>query len=140
MISSDLDVSIPDGSFTVIVGPNACGKSTLLRALSRLLKPAQGQIVLDGRDIVSYPAKELARQIGILPQTSIAPDGITVADLVSRGRFPHQSLLRQWSRADDDAVRSALRRTDVQDLSARLVDHLSGGQRQRVWVAMALAQ
>lgn len=140
VISRDLDVAIPDGSFTVIVGPNACGKSTLLRALSRLLKPSHGQIVLDGRDIAAYPAKELARQIGLLPQTSIAPDGITVADLVSRGRFPHQSMFRQWSRTDDDAVRSALQRTDVQDLSARLVDQLSGGQKQRVWVAMALAQ
>ncbi|GAB3277472.1 ABC transporter ATP-binding protein [Kineosporia babensis] len=139
-ICHDLDVSIPDAAITVIVGPNACGKSTLLRALSRLLKPTSGQILLDGKPLASYGAKELARQVGLLPQTSIAPDGITVADLVSRGRFPHQSLLHQWSAQDDEAVRSAMERTDVSHLAVRAVDELSGGQRQRVWVAMALAQ
>lgn len=140
VISSDLDVSIPDGSFTVIVGPNACGKSTLLRALSRLLKPTQGQVVLDGRSISSIPAKEVARRLGLLPQTSIAPEGITVADLVARGRYPHQKLLRQWSREDEAAVVGALAATGTTELSGRLVDELSGGQRQRVWVAMVLAQ
>ncbi|MDF9875557.1 ABC-type cobalamin/Fe3+-siderophores transport system ATPase subunit [Cellulosimicrobium cellulans] len=140
VISSDLDVSIPDGSFTVIVGPNACGKSTLLRALSRLLKPSQGQVVLDGRSISSIPAKEVARRLGLLPQTSIAPEGITVADLVARGRYPHQKLLRQWSRDDEAAVVGALAATGTTELSGRLVDELSGGQRQRVWVAMVLAQ
>ncbi len=140
VISSDLDVSIPDGSFTVIVGPNACGKSTLLRALSRLLKPSQGQVVLDGRSISSIPAKEVARRLGLLPQTSIAPEGITVADLVARGRYPHQKLLRQWSREDEAAVVGALAATGTTELSGRLVDELSGGQRQRVWVAMVLAQ
>ena len=140
VISSDLDVTIPDGSFTVIVGPNACGKSTLLRALSRLLRPAQGEVVLDGRSISSIPAKEVARRLGLLPQTSIAPDGITVADLVARGRYPHQKLLRQWSREDEAAVVEAMAATGVTELSGRLVDELSGGQRQRVWVAMVLAQ
>lgn len=140
VISSDLDVSIPDGSFTVIVGPNACGKSTLLRALSRLLKPSQGQVVLDGRSISSIPAKEVARRLGLLPQSSIAPEGITVADLVARGRYPHQKLLRQWSREDEAAVVGALAATGTTELSGRLVDELSGGQRQRVWVAMVLAQ
>ncbi|UKJ63078.1 ABC transporter ATP-binding protein [Cellulosimicrobium cellulans] len=140
VISSDLDVSIPDGSFTVIVGPNACGKSTLLRALSRLLKPSRGQVVLDGRSISSIPAKEVARRLGLLPQTSIAPEGITVADLVARGRYPHQKLLRQWSREDEAAVVGALAATGTTELSGRLVDELSGGQRQRVWVAMVLAQ
>jgi iron complex transport system ATP-binding protein len=140
VISSGLDVSIPDGSFTVIVGPNACGKSTLLRALSRLLKPSQGQVVLDGRSITSIPAKEVARRLGLLPQTSIAPEGITVADLVARGRYPHQKLLRQWSREDEAAVVGALAATGTTELSGRLVDELSGGQRQRVWVAMVLAQ
>nr|WP_269328330.1 ABC transporter ATP-binding protein [Kineosporia mesophila] len=140
MICVGLDVAIPDGEITVIVGPNACGKSTLLRALARLLKPHTGQVLLDGRSISAYGAKELARQVGLLPQTSIAPDGITVADLVGRGRFPHQSLLHQWSSADDAAVRSAMERTSVTELAARGVDELSGGQRQRVWVAMALAQ
>ncbi len=140
VISSELDVTIPDGSFTVIVGPNACGKSTLLRALSRLLKPSRGQVVLDGRSISAIPAKEVARRLGLLPQTSIAPEGITVADLVARGRYPHQKLLRQWSREDEAAVVGALEATGTTPLSGRLVDELSGGQRQRVWVAMVLAQ
>jgi ABC-type cobalamin/Fe3+-siderophores transport system ATPase subunit len=133
-------VVIPDGSFTVIVGPNACGKSTLLRSLARLLKPSAGHVLLDGAQISSYPAKEVARRIGLLPQTSIAPDGITVLDLVSRGRYPHQSLLRQWSDTDEAAVSAALAATKTSELSGRFVDELSGGQRQRVWVAMSLAQ
>ncbi|MFI6874920.1 ABC transporter ATP-binding protein [Streptomyces sp. NPDC050400] len=140
IISEHLSVAIPDESFTVIVGPNACGKSTLLRGLSRLLKPSAGQIVLDGADINSYKTKEVARQVGLLPQTSIAPDGITVADLVARGRYPHQGFIRQWTEDDERAVLRAMRQTSVTDLSGRLVDELSGGQRQRVWVAMALAQ
>jgi len=140
VIAEGLSVTVPDGSFTVIVGPNACGKSTLLRALSRLLKPAAGSVVLDGKAIADYKAKELARTVGLLPQTSIAPDGITVADLASRGRYPHQNLIRQWSSADEKAVTDAMRLTDVTALAPRLVDELSGGQRQRVWVAMALAQ
>ncbi len=140
VISQNLNVDIPDGGFTVIVGPNACGKSTLLRALSRLLKPSTGTVLLDGKAITSYPAKEVARRLGLLPQTSIAPDGIKVADLVARGRYPHQKLIRQWSREDEAAVITAMEATKVTDLSARLVDELSGGQRQRVWVAMVLAQ
>ncbi|MDO9398152.1 MAG: ABC transporter ATP-binding protein [Herbiconiux sp.] len=140
VISTDLTVEIPAGSFTVIVGPNACGKSTLLRGLSRLLPPGAGEIVLDGRSIASYRAKEVARRLGLLPQTSIAPDGITVADLVARGRFPHQSLTRRWSAEDERAVVRALEATGTTELSGRLVDELSGGQRQRVWVAMVLAQ
>ena len=139
-IIHELDIAIPDDSFTVIVGPNACGKSTLLRALARLLKPAQGQVVLDGQEITRYPSKEVAKRIGLLPQTSIAPDGISVIDLVSRGRYPHQSILRRWSAADEAAVLAAMEATNVTELSGRLVDELSGGQRQRVWVAMALAQ
>jgi len=140
VISDTLDVTIPDGSFTVIVGPNACGKSTLLRAFARLLRPSAGHVVLDGKDIASYRGKELARRVGLLPQTSIAPDGITVAELVARGRYPHQKLVKQWSTDDQRAVASALAATNTTDLSARPVDELSGGQRQRVWVAMALAQ
>ncbi|MCW5696190.1 MAG: ABC transporter ATP-binding protein [Bauldia sp.] len=140
VISRDLSVAIPDGSFTVIVGPNACGKSTLLRALSRLLRPSGGEVILDGASIASYPAKEVARRLGLLPQTSIAPEGIRVADLVARGRYPHQKLLRQWSREDEAAVVAAMAATRVTPLSGRLVDELSGGQRQRVWVAMVLAQ
>lgn len=139
-ISSDLTVAIPDGSFTVIIGPNACGKSTLLRGLSSLLKPTSGQVVLDGQGISSYKTKEVARRLGLLPQTSLAPDGITVADLVGRGRYPHQKLLRQWTTADETAVAAAMQATNTAELSTRLVDELSGGQRQRVWVAMSLAQ
>lgn len=140
VISEGLSVSIPDQSFTVIVGPNACGKSTLLRSLSRLLKPSAGQVILDGAAIGSYKAKEVARRVGLLPQTSIAPEGITVADLVARGRYPHQGFIRLWTEADERAVARAMGQTGVTDLSGRLVDELSGGQRQRVWVAMALAQ
>ena len=139
-ISENLSVEIPDGSFTVIVGPNACGKSTLLRGLSRLLPPRAGRVVLDGKAIDSYKAKEVARRLGLLPQSSLAPDGITVAELVSRGRYPHQKLLRQWSESDERAVLTALERTNTSALSGRLVDELSGGQRQRVWAAMVLAQ
>jgi len=140
VVAKGLSLSVPDGQVTVLVGPNACGKSTALRALSRLLKPTAGRVVLDGKDIHDHSAKEVARRLGLLPQTSIAPDGITVADLVARGRYPHQSLLRQWSAEDERAVREAMQATGVLPLSARPVDELSGGQRQRVWVAMALAQ
>jgi iron complex transport system ATP-binding protein len=140
IISERLSVAIPDESFTVIVGPNACGKSTLLRGLSRLLEPSAGRIVLDGADISSFKTKEVARQVGLLPQTSIAPDGITVADLVARGRYPYQGFMRQWTETDEQAVVRAMDAAAVTDLSGQLVDKLSGGQRQRVWVAMALAQ
>lgn len=139
-VISDLTVRIPDGGFTVIIGPNACGKSTLLRGLSRLLAPARGQVVLDGRSISRYPAKEVARRLGLLPQSAIAPEGITVADLVARGRYPYQRLVRQWSAQDERAVARALEDTATTELAERQVDELSGGQRQRVWVAMVLAQ
>lgn len=140
VISRDLSLTIPDGSFTAIVGPNACGKSTLLRALSRLLPPERGQVILDGKAIADLPSREVARRLGLLPQSPNAPDGITVADLVARGRFPHQSFLRQWSPEDDRATRAALEATGTTDLANRMVAELSGGQRQRVWIATALAQ
>ncbi|MET8987715.1 ABC transporter ATP-binding protein [Nonomuraea wenchangensis] len=140
VVATDLSVAIPDESFTVIIGPNACGKSTLLRALARMLKPKAGAVHLDGGVITALPSKEVARRLGLLPQTSIVPDGITVADLVARGRYPHQKLMRQWSKADEVAVTEAMRATDVAELADRIVDELSGGQRQRVWLAMALAQ
>ncbi|MDT0532980.1 ABC transporter ATP-binding protein [Micromonospora sp. DSM 115977] len=139
-IAQDLSVAVPDRSFTVIIGPNACGKSTLLRALSRLLKPAAGAVLLDGEDIHQQPARSVARTLGLLPQTSVAPDGIGVAELVARGRYPHQGLLRQWSREDERVVTESMAATGVADLADRAVDELSGGQRQRVWIAMALAQ
>jgi iron complex transport system ATP-binding protein len=140
VIAEQLSVEIPDNSFTVIVGPNACGKSTLLRALSRMLKPSQGRVLLDGQVIQSMPAKKVARTLGLLPQSSIAPDGITVADLVGRGRYPHQGILRQWSTEDERVVQESMEQTGVAELADRYVDELSGGQRQRVWIAMALAQ
>ncbi|AGT10387.1 ABC transporter ATP-binding protein [Paracoccus aminophilus] len=139
-ISRGLRLAIADGGFTVIVGPNACGKSTLLRALARLLPPVAGRVVLDGCDIHTFPAREVARRLGLLPQSATAPDGITVADLVARGRFPHQRFLRQWSPEDAAAVASAMAATGVADFAERPVSELSGGQRQRVWIAMVLAQ
>ena len=135
-----LDVEIPDGGITVIVGANACGKSTLLRGLARLLKPRTGTVLLDGRSVHEMRSVDVARVLGLLPQTPVAPDGITVADLVGRGRYPHQGWFRQWSAADDVAVTAALETTGTADLADRPLSELSGGQRQRVWIAMALAQ
>ncbi|EKX58698.1 Vitamin B12 ABC transporter, ATPase component BtuD [Rhodobacter sp. AKP1] len=135
-----LDLAVAPGRITAIVGANACGKSTLLRTLSRLLSPAQGQVLLDGRSVHRIPPRELARRMGLLPQSPVAPDGITVLDLVSRGRHPHQGLFSRWSTADDAAVAAALEATGTMDLAERAVDELSGGQRQRVWIAVALAQ
>jgi iron complex transport system ATP-binding protein len=140
VVAEHLGVTIEAGELTAIVGPNACGKSTLLRALARMLHPREGAVHLDGELIRSLPSKQVARRLGLLPQSSIAPDGITVTDLVARGRHPHQKLLRQWSREDERAVTQALDVTNTADLAGRFVDELSGGQRQRVWLAMALAQ
>jgi iron complex transport system ATP-binding protein len=139
-IVADLSIRIPPASVTAIVGANACGKSTLLRGLARLLKPKGGVVHLDGADIHRLPTKEVARRLATLPQSPSAPDGITVADLVGRGRYPHQTWLRQWTAADEQAVAAAMAATEIVELAARSVDELSGGQRQRVWIAMALAQ
>lgn len=140
LVVDGLDLAVPPGRITAIVGANACGKSTLLRALSRMLKPTAGSVLLDGQAIGSMPAKKVARTLGLLPQSSIAPDGITVADLVARGRYPHQGLLRQWSETDERIVGESMAATGVAELADRYVDELSGGQRQRVWIAMAIAQ
>jgi iron complex transport system ATP-binding protein len=139
-IVRELDVRIPDGAVTMIVGANACGKSTLLRGLARLLRPRGGAALLDGRSVHEMRSVEVARVLGLLPQTPVAPDGITVADLVGRGRYPHQGWFRQWSADDDAAVSAALNATGTADLARRPLAELSGGQRQRVWIAMALAQ
>jgi len=139
-VVESLDLAVPPGEITVIVGANACGKSTLLRSLSRLLSPRAGRVVLDGREVHRTPARELARTLGLLPQSPIAPEGITVLDLVGRGRHPHQGLFSRWRSEDDEAVAAALEATRTAELADRCVDELSGGQRQRVWIAMSLAQ
>ncbi|MER5627450.1 ABC transporter ATP-binding protein [Streptosporangium sp. NPDC002544] len=140
VVVESLDLVVPPGEITVIVGANACGKSTLLRSLSRLLAPREGHVVLDGRQVHRMPAKELARTLGLLPQSPVAPEGITVLDLVGRGRHPHQGIFSRWNDKDDAAVAAALEATQTTDLADRAVDELSGGQRQRAWIAMALAQ
>ncbi|GAB3618396.1 ABC transporter ATP-binding protein [Okibacterium endophyticum] len=140
VVCDDVTVGIPAGSYTAIIGPNACGKSTLLRAIARILPLSAGTVLLDGKDISGVPTKALARQLGLLPQSSTAPDGIRVADLVARGRYPHQRMFDRWSAEDEAAVMHALEATEATSLSGRLVDELSGGQRQRVWLSMVLAQ
>ena len=135
-----ITVEVPDHEITVVVGPNACGKSALLRGLARLLRATDGSVLLDGEVIHRRPTKEVAKVLGLLPQTPIAPDGVTVADLVGRGRHPHQGLFARWTAEDRDAVAEAMELTGTDQLAERAVDELSGGQRQRVWIAMALAQ
>jgi iron complex transport system ATP-binding protein len=135
-----VDLEVPPGRITAIVGANGCGKSTLLRGLGRILRPTSGRVELDGEDLHQLRPRDVAAVLGLLPQQPVAPDGITVADLVARGRHPHQGPFRRWSTADADAVADALALTDTQDLAGRRVEELSGGQRQRVWVAMMLAQ
>ena len=135
-----LDLPVPDGALTVVVGPNGCGKSTVLRALGRLLRPSAGQVLLDGRAIESMPTRVVAQHLALLPQSPTAPEGLTVRDLVGRGRHPHQRWFSTASAADDDAVGRALAQVGLTDLADRVVDELSGGQRQRAWIALALAQ
>lgn len=140
VVVEDLDLDVVEGSVTAVIGPNGCGKSTVLRALARLLRPSGGQVLLDGKRIDSVPTKEVAKVLGLLPQTPTAPEGLTVADLVARGRHPHQAWYRQWSADDEGAVLQAMEWTGIADLADRPVDELSGGQRQRAWISMALAQ
>jgi iron complex transport system ATP-binding protein len=140
VVAKAIDLPLPPGRITAVVGANACGKSTLLRAMARLLAPRSGRVVLDGKDLHRLPTKEVARTLGLLPQSPTAPEGIAVADLVARGRHPHQGFLSRWTADDEEAVAEALRLTDTAQLADRSVDELSGGQRQRTWIAMALAQ
>lgn len=139
-VIQEVSLVIPSNKISVIIGANACGKSTLLKTLSRLTKPVSGNITLDGKLISKIPSKQLARVLGLLPQSPIVPEGISVADLVGRGRFPHQSLLSGWTKKDYEAVAEAMRIMNITELANRNIDELSGGQRQRVWIAMALAQ
>lgn len=140
IIAESLQIAIPDGHFTAIIGPNGCGKSTLLRALSRLLPPTCGHVYLDGKQIQHYASKEVAKRIGLLAQNATAPGDITVKELVSRGRYPHQPLFSRWRQQDTDAVNRAMQATNITHLAEQNVDTLSGGQRQRAWIAMVLAQ
>jgi len=140
MIVEGLTLTIPTQAITAIIGPNGCGKSTLLKALARILIPEQGKVEVNEVDIHSQSTKEIARQIGLLPQSPRSPDGITVLDLIQRGRYPHQGIFRQWSREDEASVNNALSLTGLTNFSDKPIDELSGGQRQRVWIAMLLAQ
>ncbi len=140
LIISELSLTIPTGKITALVGPNGCGKSTLLRGLARLLNPKRGHVYLDGKAIHTVPTKELATQIGILPQSPVAPEGLTVHELVAQGRYPHQSWFQQWSKTDEAITQQAMEITNIVKFADRPLDTLSGGQRQRAWIAMALAQ
>lgn len=139
-IIRDLSATFPAGKITTIVGPNGCGKSTLLRAMSGLLNLDTGTVSVDGQNISDMKRKDVARILGMLPQSPVAPEGLLVSDLVARGRHPHQAWFRQWSSTDEDAVFEALKQTGSADLASRTLDELSGGQRQRVWISMVLAQ
>lgn len=139
-VLDNVDLAIPTGEITILIGPNGCGKSTLLKAMARILTPSKGSVLLDGKDIHRLDTKSVAARLGLLPQGPIAPEGLTVRELVAQGRFPHQTLLRQWTRADEDAVNGAMDIAGITDFADRSVDTLSGGQRQRCWVAMVLAQ
>lgn len=139
-IINGIDLEIPKNKISVIIGANGCGKSTLLKTMAKLIKPSEGDVTLDGKAIHKYPPKQLARILGLLPQSPVVPDGITVADLVGRGRFPHQSLLSGWTKKDYEVVENAMEFMNITEFANHDIDELSGGQRQRVWIAMALAQ
>ena len=136
----DVSLDVPDGALTVLVGPNGSGKSTFMKAMARVLPVSAGEVRLNGRPLRSTPTREVAKQLALLPQGPIAPEGLRVRELVAQGRYPHQSLLRQWSREDAEAVDAAMRAADVIQFADRPVSDLSGGQRQRCWIAMVLAQ
>jgi len=139
-ILHNVSMNIPSNQISIMIGANGCGKSTLLKTMAKLIKPTSGQITLDGKPINKIPPKQLARVLGLLPQSPIVPEGITVADLVGRGRYPHQTLLKGWTKKDYEAVTEAMEIMKITEFANRNIDELSGGQRQRVWIAMALAQ
>lgn len=139
-ILSDVSLDVPTGQLTVLVGPNGSGKSTLLKTMARILSPSAGAVLLDGRAIHQTRTRDVARALGLLPQGPVPPEGLTVRELVAQGRYPHQGLLRQWTRDDAAAVDEALATARVVEFADRPVDSLSGGQRQRCWIAMVLAQ
>ncbi len=139
-ILNGIDLVVPSNKISVIIGENGCGKSTLLKTLAKLIKPTSGQILLDGKKITTFASKQLAKNLGLLPQSPIVPEGIAVADLVGRGRFPYQTFMGGMQKKDYDAVEEAMQIMGITDLANRNIDELSGGQRQRVWIAMALAQ
>lgn len=140
IIINELNLQIPKGEITVFIGGNGCGKSTLLRSIARLLKPKNGAVLLEGNAISKMSTKDVAKKMAILPQSPIAPEGLTVLQLVKQGRYPYQTWLKQWTEKDEEKVTKALKATGVEDLKDRPVDSLSGGQRQRAWIAMTLAQ
>jgi iron complex transport system ATP-binding protein len=140
IIIDDLDIKIPKGEITVFIGGNGCGKSTLLRSMARLLKPKSGSILLYGEEIANMKTKEIAKKLAILPQSPVSPEGLTVYELVKQGRHPYRSLMKQWSKEDEEAVTRALQSTNMLHLKDRAVDSLSGGQRQRAWISLTLAQ
>lgn len=139
-VLKSINLALPKNKFTVIIGPNGCGKSTMLRSLNRLIKPTSGEVLLDGKQLHTLATKQIAQRLGLLPQSPLVPEGLTVYELVSRGRFPHQSFLQAWSLQDQNAVEAAIKATHLEDLTDKVVDQLSGGQRQRVWIATILAQ
>lgn len=139
-VVNGVTLSVRPGTITALVGPNGCGKSTLLKAFARILVPRSGRVVLEGRPIGNYTTRDVAKKMALLPQGPVAPEGLTVSELVAQGRFPHQTLFRQWSPGDNAAVERAMALTDLRDLAERPVHGLSGGQRQRCWLAMVLAQ
>lgn len=139
-ILNDVSISIPSNKISIIIGANGCGKSTLLKTMARLIKPTSGQVTMDGKPINKIPPKQFARVLGLLPQSPIVPEGITVTDLVGRGRYPHQTFLSGWTKKDYEAVSEAMEIMNITEFADRNIDELSGGQRQRVWIAMALAQ
>lgn len=140
IIVDSLNISIPQGKITALVGANGSGKSTILKTMSRLLKPSKGHVILDGKKIHQVSTKQIAKELAILPQNPTAPGGLTVTELIAYGRSPHQSGFKVGNKEDQDMINWALKMTNLEEFKDRPIENLSGGQRQRAWIAMALAQ